>query len=54
LHYHDNWKDPDFRRLIVNAVLWTAHLNVPAGGAPVAMVPEDLHRHLDVKPAKKK
>jgi type 1 glutamine amidotransferase len=54
LHYHDNWADPDFRRLIVNAVLWTAHLNVPASGAPVALVPEDLHKHLDVKVPKKK
>jgi hypothetical protein len=54
LHYHDNWGNPDFRRLIVNAVLWTAHMNVPAGGAPVAMVPQDLHNHLDVKVAKRK
>jgi hypothetical protein len=54
LHYHDNWGNPDFRRLIVNAVLWTAHNNVPAGGATVAMAPQDLHKHLDVKLAKKK
>jgi hypothetical protein len=40
--------------LIVNAVLWTAHVNVPVSGAPVAMRPRDLHQHLDVKLAKKK
>jgi hypothetical protein len=54
LHYHDNWGNPDFRRLIVNAVLWTAHVNVPAGGAAMAMVPQDLQKHLDVKVAKRK
>ena len=32
LHYHANWKNDDFRRLALNAILWTAHVEVPAGG----------------------
>ena len=31
-HYHKNWADPDQRRLVLNALLWIAHAEVPAGG----------------------
>ena len=31
-HTHRNWGDQNFRRLVLNALFWTAKLEVPAGG----------------------
>jgi predicted esterase/type 1 glutamine amidotransferase len=31
-HFYRNWANPDLRRMILNAVVWTAKLDVPAGG----------------------
>jgi hypothetical protein len=52
-HFHRNWGDENFRRLVVNAILWTAHVEVPEGGAKVEMDPADLNRNLDRKPERK-
>jgi type 1 glutamine amidotransferase len=48
-HTHKNWGDENFRRLVTNAILWTAKLEVPRDGAPVALAPEELNRNLDRK-----
>ncbi|MHB1425880.1 MAG: ThuA domain-containing protein [Gemmataceae bacterium] len=48
-HFHRNWGDENFRRLVVNAILWTAKLEVPNDGAKVEMSPEELKRNLDRK-----
>jgi putative heme-binding domain-containing protein len=31
-HFFDNWKSDNFRRMVLNAIVWTAHAEVPAGG----------------------
>lgn len=31
-HTHSNWADDDFRKLILNAIVWTAKLKVPDNG----------------------
>jgi quinoprotein glucose dehydrogenase len=31
-HFYANWWNPDFRKMILNAIAWTAHLEVPAEG----------------------
>jgi len=31
-HFYENWKQDDFRRLILNALAWTAHVEVPPAG----------------------
>ncbi len=31
-HFYKNWAQPDLRRLILNAVVWSAGLEVPPGG----------------------
>ena len=31
-HFHKNWGDPNFRKLVLNAILWTAKLDVPPDG----------------------
>ena len=33
-HFHWNFGDPNFRRLVLNAVVWTAGVEVPKGGVP--------------------
>jgi type 1 glutamine amidotransferase len=48
-HFHRNWGDENFRRLVVNAILWTGKVEIPDGGAPVDLDPADLNRHLDRK-----
>jgi type 1 glutamine amidotransferase len=33
-HVHWNWGNDDFRTLMLNAIAWTAHANVPESGVP--------------------
>jgi type 1 glutamine amidotransferase len=42
LHFHDNWKLPEYRRLVTQGVLWTLKLPVPKEGLPVEVTAEDL------------
>ena len=48
-HFHRNWADENFRRLVVNAILWTAKVDVPEAGAPVEFDPAELNTNLDKK-----
>jgi len=48
-HFHKNWDDPDFRRLVLNAILWTAGLDVPATGFESQVTAEELKENLDPK-----
>jgi type 1 glutamine amidotransferase len=48
-HFHRNWADEDFRRLVVNAILWSAKVEVPEKGAKVEFDPADLNKNLDRK-----
>ena len=48
-HFHRNWGDENFRRLVVNAILWTAKVEVPPNGAKVDLDPADLTKNLDAK-----
>ena len=53
---HSNWAEPNQRRLLLNALLWTAKLDVPEGGVDSTVTPEQLARNWDRKifqPAKK-
>ena len=31
-HFHKNWYIPEFRTMVLNAILWVAKVDVPAGG----------------------
>jgi type 1 glutamine amidotransferase len=42
LHFHDNWKLPEYRRLVAQGVLWTLKKPVPKDGLPVEVTEEDL------------
>ena len=48
-HYHRNWGNDDFRKLVLNAILWTAKVEVPAGGVECKITEDDLRRNLDRK-----
>ena len=52
-HFHANWGNDDFRRIVLNAILWLAKIEVPAGGVPSRVTAEDLAANLDPKPAPK-
>jgi len=53
LHFHKNWANDDFRRMLVNAVLWTAKVKVPKAGAKCDFDPADLEKNLFAVPKKK-
>ena len=33
-HFHWNWGNDNFRKLVLNAIVWAAHVDVPADGVP--------------------
>jgi hypothetical protein len=33
-HFHRNWKDDNFRKVVLNAIVWTAGVDVPEKGVP--------------------
>lgn len=49
-HYHKGWANDDQRKLVLNAILWTAKLDVPAEGVKSAVTEEDMKSNLDPKP----
>jgi type 1 glutamine amidotransferase len=53
-HFHKNWDNADFRMLMLNALMWTAGLDVPSNGVSSAITAEDLAANLDEKPPRKK
>lgn len=48
-HFHRNWGDENFRRLVVNAILWSTKVEIPKEGAKVEFNPADLNKNLDNK-----
>jgi hypothetical protein len=50
-HFHWNWGDNNFRKLVLNAIAWTAKAEVPAGGVsdhPLSL--EQLEANQDEQP----
>jgi type 1 glutamine amidotransferase len=48
-HAHKNWGNANFRKVVLNAILWTAKLDVPAGGVDCKVTDEELKQNLDPK-----
>jgi hypothetical protein len=48
---HRNWQVESQRRLVINGILWSAKIEVPAEGAPVRFEPASIGTNLDAKPA---
>jgi type 1 glutamine amidotransferase len=53
-HYNKNWDNEDFRKLVLNAIVWTAKVEVPAEGIQCQVSAEDLEKNLDDKEQRKK
>jgi hypothetical protein len=48
-HFHSNWGDPNFRKVVLNALLWVSKVEVPAQGVASAVTEDDLRQNLDPK-----
>lgn len=48
-HYHKNWSDENFRKLVLNALVWIAKGDVPANGIESSFTPEQMKANLDPK-----
>jgi hypothetical protein len=44
--------DENFRKLVLNALVWTAKMEVPAGGVTSQVTADELKQNLDPKPAR--
>jgi type 1 glutamine amidotransferase len=40
-HMHKNWQNDNFRKLVLNAIAWTAKIDIPADGVPSATPTEN-------------
>ncbi len=49
-HYHRNWADDDIRKLVLNAIAWTANVDVPKKGIESSTPSrEEMRANLDKK-----
>jgi len=48
-HNHINWGDAYFRKLVLNALVWAAHGEIPADGIVSDVQADDLKKNLDPK-----
>ncbi len=48
-HFHDNWGNDDFRKVVLNACLWIAKVEVPEQGVESTLAEGALDRNLDPK-----
>lgn len=53
-HLHRSFAEEGYRRFLVNGILWTASVDVPASGAPVKLEPTELTKYLEKRPPSKK
>jgi hypothetical protein len=52
-HVHRNWLDPNYRKVVLNALLWICKVDVPSNGVESTVTEEDLKKNLDPKGMKK-
>jgi hypothetical protein len=48
-HFHDNWANDDFRKVVLNASVWLTRAEVPAGGIQSQLAPGQIDQNLDPK-----
>ena len=52
-HFNKNWADENFRKLMLNAILWTAKVEVPADGVKSSVSEAQSEANLDDKSDRK-
>jgi type 1 glutamine amidotransferase len=51
-HFYNNWQNDDYRKLVLNAIVWSAHIDVPKDGIQSAWVDDaEVDRVLGPTPA---
>jgi type 1 glutamine amidotransferase len=53
-HFHKNWKDDNFRKVVLNAALWVSKVPVPKDGVASSVTEAMLKENLDPKRPRKK
>jgi hypothetical protein len=48
-HFHKNWRDDNFRKVVLNAAVWICHLAVPQDGIGSVVTDADIKQNLDPK-----
>src|SRR5262245_4877204 len=48
-HFHVNWSDPNFRKVVLNALLWISKLDVPRDGVGSTVSETEMKQNLDPK-----
>jgi hypothetical protein len=48
-HFHENWGNPQFRKIVLNALVWITGIDVPAAGISSNPSEDNLRRDLDEK-----
>lgn len=48
-HYHKNWGNENFRKVILNTLVWLVKMDVPPNGIESVVTEEDLSQNLDPK-----
>jgi type 1 glutamine amidotransferase len=49
-HFHQGWANDEQRKLVLNAILWSAKMEVPSSGVSSIVTEEDMKANLDLKP----
>ncbi|MCC9654732.1 ThuA domain-containing protein [Rhodopirellula halodulae] len=53
-HFHDNWGNDDYRKVVLNTLVWTAKGDVPSNGIESTVTQDELDLNLDPKKPRKK
>lgn len=48
-HFHDNWENESFRKVVLNAMLWIAKSPIPENGVASTLKEGDINENLDPK-----
>lgn len=51
-HKHANWENDNFRKIVLNSILWIAKVEVPKNGVQTTITGEELKANLDPKEGK--
>src|SRR5258707_12100484 len=46
-HFHNNWANENFRKIVLNAILWSAKVDVPRNGVECGVMDDELKLNLD-------
>ena len=53
-HFHDNWGNDQFRKVVLNAMVWLTKAEVPTNGVESKVSKEELNANLDPKRPRRK